>query len=83
MASADPVSEKIDNTMNLFRQNINKKKSEVNRIREEMKLLIDKKSEGVRWDLEGGERKGEEERRIYSEHQRFTRTSESNGGSVT
>ena len=50
MASANlhPVSEKIDNTMNLFRQNINKKKSEVNRIREEMKLLIDKKSEGVR-----------------------------------
>ena len=52
MASADPVSEKIDNTMNLFRQNIDEKKAEVNRIREEMKLLIDKKSDELLRELD-------------------------------
>ena len=54
MASADlhPVSEKIDNTMNLFRQNIDEKKAEVNRIREEMKLLIDKQSDELLRELD-------------------------------
>ena len=55
MASAysHPVSGKIDNKINLFRQNIDENKAEVNRNREEMKQLIDKKSDELLRELEG------------------------------
>ena len=55
MASAysHPVSGKFDNKINLFRQNIDENKAEVNRIREEMKQLIDKKSDELLRELEG------------------------------
>ena len=51
-SSLNPVSGKIDNSMNLFRQNINEKRAEVNRIREEMKLLIDQKSDELLGELD-------------------------------
>ena len=54
MASANLISlsEKIDDEMKLFRKNINKYKAEVIRITEEMKHLIDKKSDELLKELD-------------------------------